>query len=110
MILFIFDLIYSIRCFVSFFFISLLFSSLRTFFNLVSSNIDKSLSVNPSANVFVFGDFNFHHKDWLNYSSKTGRSGELCYNSSTSQERKFLNCLLKSLILMLKALLFWIDF
>ena len=29
------------------------------------------LSVNPSANIFVFGDFNAHHKDWLTYSSGT---------------------------------------
>ena len=26
-------------------------------------NIDELLSINPSANVFVFGDFNVHHKD-----------------------------------------------
>ena len=39
--------------------------SLCTVFNSVSSNIDKVLSINPSANVFVFGDFNVHHKDWL---------------------------------------------
>ena len=31
----------------------------------VSSNIDEVLSINPSANVFVFGDFNVHHKDGL---------------------------------------------
>ena len=32
------------------------------------SKIDQVLSINPSANVFVFGDFNVHHKDWLTYS------------------------------------------
>ena len=37
-------------------------------------------SINPSANVFVFEDFNIHYKDWLTYSSRTDRSGELCYN------------------------------
>ena len=42
------------------------------------------LSINPSANVFVFGDFNVHHKDWLTYSGGTDRSGELCYNFSIS--------------------------
>ena len=26
--------------------------------------------MNPSASVFVFGDLNVHHKDWLNYSVK----------------------------------------
>ena len=33
-------------------------------------------------NVFVFGDFNVYHKDWLTYSDGTDRPGELCYNFS----------------------------
>ena len=33
-------------------------SSLCTVFDSISSNIDEVLSINPSANVFVFGDFN----------------------------------------------------
>ena len=37
-------------------------------------------SLNTSANVFVFGDFNDHHKNWLNYSGGTDRLDELCYN------------------------------
>ena len=44
------------------------------------SKIDQVLSINPSANVFVFADFNVHHKDWLTYSGGTDRSGGLCYN------------------------------
>ena len=40
-------------------------SSLCTVFYSISSNIDEVLLINPSANVFVFGDFNVHHKDWL---------------------------------------------
>ena len=44
------------------------------------------LSLNPSANVFVFGDFNDHHKDWLTYSSGTDWPGELCYNFSISND------------------------
>ena len=36
--------------------------------------------INPSANVFVFGDFNAHHKDWLTYSDGTDRPGEVCYS------------------------------
>ena len=48
-----------------------------TVFHSVSSNIDEVLSINPSANVFVFGDFNEHHKNWLTYSGGTDRSGEL---------------------------------
>ena len=37
--------------------------------------IDKVFSINPSANVFFFGDFNVHHKDWLTYSGGTDRLG-----------------------------------
>ena len=44
------------------------------------------LSINPSANIFVFGGFNIHHKDWLTYSSGTDQSGELCYNFSISND------------------------
>ena len=36
--------------------------------------------------VFVFGDFNIHHKDWLTYSGGTDRPGELCYNFSISND------------------------
>ena len=46
-------------------------SALCTVFDSISSNIDEVLLINPSANVFVFGDFNDHHKDWLTYSSGT---------------------------------------
>ena len=61
-------------------------SSLCTVFDSISSNIDEVLSINPSANVFVFGDFNVHHKDWLTYSGGTDSSGELCYNFSISND------------------------
>ena len=59
-------------------------SALCTVFDFISSNIDEVLSINPSANVFVFGDFNVHHKDWLTYSSGTDQLGELYYNFSIS--------------------------
>ena len=36
--------------------------------------------------MFVFGDFNVHHKDWLTYSGGTDRPGELCYNFSISSD------------------------
>ena len=36
-------------------------------FYSISSNIDEVLLIKPSAHVFVFGDFNIHHKDWLTY-------------------------------------------
>ena len=52
---------------------TLLFSRV---FDSISSNIDEVLSINPSANVFVFGDFIVHHKNWLTYSCGTDRPGE----------------------------------
>ena len=61
-------------------------SSLCMVFDSISSNIDEVLSINPSANAFVFGDFNVHQKDWLTYSSGTDRPGELCYNFSISND------------------------
>ena len=38
----------------------------------------KVISINPSANVFVFV-FNIQHKYWLTYSGGTDTTGELCY-------------------------------
>ena len=61
-------------------------SSLCTVFDSISSNIDEVLSINLSGNIFVFGDFNVHHKDWLTYSGGTDRPGELCYNFSISND------------------------
>ena len=52
----------------------------------LSSNIDEVLLINPPANAFIFGDFKIHHKDWLTYSSRTDRPGELCYNFSISND------------------------
>ena len=47
-----------------------------TVFDSVSSSIDQVLSIKPSANVFVFGDFNVHYKDWQTYSGETERPVE----------------------------------
>ena len=60
--------------------------SLCTVFDSISSNTDEVLSINRSANVFVFGDFNAHYQDWLTYSGGTDRPGELCYNFSISND------------------------
>ena len=49
--------------------------SLCLVFDSVSSNIDEIFSINPSANVFVFGNFNIHHKVWFTYSGGTDRPG-----------------------------------
>ena len=61
-------------------------SSLCTVFDSISSTRDEVLWINPSANVFVFGDFNVHHKDWLTYSSGADQLGELCYNFYISND------------------------
>ena len=53
-------------------------------FDSISSNIDKVLLINPSANVFIFGDFKVHDKDWLTSSAVTDRSGEPCCKSQTT--------------------------
>ena len=58
------------------------FLSLCMFFDSISSNVDQLLLINPSANVFVFGDFTIHHKDWVIYSRRTDTPGKLCYNFS----------------------------
>ena len=50
-------------------------------FDAISSNIDKVLSINVPANVFVFGDFN-----WLTFSGETDRPGKLFYNFSISND------------------------
>ena len=36
--------------------------------------------------MFVFGDFNIYHKDWLTYSGGTERPAELCYNFCISND------------------------
>ena len=61
-------------------------SSLCVVFDLISSNIEEILSINPSASVFVFGDFKVQHKDLLTYSGETDRPGELCYNFFISND------------------------
>ena len=78
-------------------------------FDSISSNIDEVLSIIPSANVFVFGDFIVHHKDWLTYSGGTDRSGELCYNFQMTLLRWF-TFLFRSLTVILTVLLFCISF
>ena len=65
-----------------FFLIYRSFWFLCTVFYSISSNIDEVLSVNPSANGFVFRDFNVPHEDWLTCCGGTGCPGELCYNFS----------------------------
>ena len=55
-------------------------------FDSISSKVDEVLLINQSANVFVFGDFNIHHKDWLTHSGGTDQPGEPCFNFSISDD------------------------
>ena len=54
-------------------------SSLCTVFDGISYDMDEVLLINPSTNVFVFGEFSIHHRDWLTFSGGTGKPGELWY-------------------------------
>ena len=36
--------------------------------------------------MFVFGDFNVHHKEWLTFPGETDRPGKLCCNFSISND------------------------
>ena len=49
--------------------------SFYTVFDSILSNTDEVLLINSSANVFLVGAFNIHHKDHLTYSSETDRPG-----------------------------------
>ena len=51
----------------------------------VSDSIDKALSLHSSANVFVFGDFNVQHRDWLKFSNGTNAAGVSSYNFAIAQ-------------------------
>ena len=69
----------------SFFSVLLLFFPSITIFILMHgfwcyfSNIDDVLLINPSANVFVFKDFNFCCKGCVTYSGGTDRPVELYF-------------------------------
>ena len=52
----------------------------------VSTNIDRALSTHPTAKVFVFGDFNVHHVEWLKYLRGTDEPGEYSFNFSITHD------------------------
>ena len=58
--------------------------------------------------MFLFGDFNIHHKDWLTYSGGTDRTCELCYDFSISNDCRCLTFLLESSTVNFAVLLFQI--
>ena len=95
-----------------FFLYQSLSSSLCTVFYSIPSNIDEVLLINPSANVFVFADFNVYHKDWLTYSGGTDRPVN-CYNFFffiSNDLTQMVTFLLRSQAVILIVLLFWIYF
>ena len=77
-------------------------SFIFTVFNSISANIDEVLSINPTANAFVFGDFNVYHKGWVNYSG-----GTFLFQMTLL---RWLTFLLGFLTVALTVLLFWICF
>ena len=64
---YVFDRIYFIQYLTS-------FSSVDT-----RPHLCAQMEINPSAFLLVFGDFNVHHRDWLNYFGETGRYDKPCY-------------------------------
>ena len=85
--------------------------SLFMVFYSIWSNIGKVLSINLSANMFVFGDFNIYHKDRQTHSVRTDGSGEFCYNFFISNNLiRMVNFPIGSQTVILTVLLFWISF
>ena len=64
--------------------LSITFSVFVHGFDFISSKIDEILSINPSANVFVSGNFNVHNTCWLTYAGRTERHSELCYKQPSN--------------------------
>ena len=62
---YVFDRLYFTQCLTSFSSIDHLLC-LDPLFLILFHLTDEVLSINLSANEFVFGDFNIHHKDWWN--------------------------------------------
>lgn len=52
--------------------------------------VDEDFSNNFSGNIFVFGGFNIHHEEWLNYCDGTDKTVECCYNFSFSNNHTHL--------------------
>ena len=108
---YVFDWVY--RSVTYFFLYRLPSLSLSSFFILFDLT-DEVLSINPSAHVFVFGDFNVHHKDWLTYSGGTDRTGGLCHNFSIlddlTQTDSHGPALLDLVLLTLVFVLQWLSF
>ena len=91
--------------------LSITFFNFVTVFYSISSNIDEVLSINRSANIFVFGDFNVHHKTGLAILVELIDlvSSVITFTSQMTLVR-WLAFLLRSQTVILIVLLFWISF
>ena len=76
---YVFDWLYLLHSSVFFLFYRSPSSYLCMVFDSVSSNIDEVFLTNPSVKLFLFGNFNIHHKDCLTYFGRTDRPGEICH-------------------------------
>ena len=54
-------------------------------FDVISDKIDSLLGKYPSAQVAVFGDFNVHNTEWLNFSRTTDSNGQAAEAFAVSQ-------------------------
>ena len=79
---YVFDWLYFTQCLTSFTSINQLrhYALLFILFHLTEIRFSRSTHLY----VFVFGNFNIHHKDWLTSSGGTDWPGELCYTFSIS--------------------------
>ena len=76
-------------------------------FDAISSSIDQVISINSSANLFVFGHFNVYYKDRLTSFSRTDQPSEICYNFPSHLTLLcWLTFLSRSLIVTLTVLFF----
>ena len=62
------------------------FSSLCKDFDAISSKTNEVSSINSSANVFGFGNFDVHYKDWSSCFGGTDRPGELYHDYFMSND------------------------
>ena len=108
---YVFDWVYFTHCLISFSSIKHLLCLYATVFDSISSNIDEFLSMNTSANVFVFGVFKVHHKDWLTILVELiDLVNSVIVFLSQMTLLRWLTFLLGSLTVILTVLLFWISF
>ena len=76
-------------------------------FGVISTNINRLLSVNSSAKVFFFGDISVYHKDQLSYSGGTNRPDEYCHNLKRPYSDSGLSYVILECNLILTVWLIW---